>query len=192
MGLTVGKIAKVRKRMEVRAGGVLSFHLGFDTGGPTSARIGHTSAGCVVVCWTPEAIKSVCVKAEAKKGLDRDVLVPIFLETCTLPVPFNGIDTANLSNWNGEEDSPDLKRVLSTVKRKADESKADTKHRMAKSRAGYERIDDKIYPGTLTLLARRIAAIRERDPEEYQSDIEAVLAWVESIAEKEAKHTAYG
>ena len=71
-----------------------------------------TSASCVLVCWTHEALKSVYVKAEAKKGLEREVMVPIFLEQCTLPVPFNAIDTIDLSNWSGDEQHPSWSRLL--------------------------------------------------------------------------------
>jgi hypothetical protein len=46
-----------------------------------------TSAGCVFVCWTRDATKSRYVKAEAKKGLERKALVPLFLEPCDLPIP---------------------------------------------------------------------------------------------------------
>ena len=60
-----------------------------------------TSAACVPVCWTPEATKSIYVRAEAKKGLERQVLVPLFLEPCDLTIPFNGLDTGDLSHWNG-------------------------------------------------------------------------------------------
>ena len=151
-----------------------------------------TSAACVVVCWTPEALKSVYVKAEAKKGLERDVLVPVFLEPCTLPVPFNGIDTASLVGWTGDPEAPDWKIVLAIVKLKVEEATANAMYIKARSAAAYERVSDKLYPGTLTLLTTRIAAIRERDAEQYQNDVEAILAWIESIAEKEVRHTEYG
>lgn len=151
-----------------------------------------TSAACVVVCWTPEALKSIYVRAEALKGLERDVLRPVFLEPCALPVPFNAIDTADLSKWHGETDAPAWQRVVSSVRACVEASKADAAQRRAQSRAAYARVQDQIFPGTLAELARRIAAIRERDAEEYHADILAVLAWLESIAEKEARHTAYG
>ncbi|MDF0665781.1 MAG: toll/interleukin-1 receptor domain-containing protein [Nitrospira sp.] len=151
-----------------------------------------TSAACVLVCWTQEALKSVYVRAEAMKGLERDVLHPVFLERCNLPVPFNAIDTADLCSWNGKSDAPDWQRLVASVRARVDKSKADDKQRRAHSQAAYDRIPDHIFPGTLTILARRIAAIRERDAEDYHGDIMALLSWLESIAEKEARHTAYG
>jgi hypothetical protein len=47
-----------------------------------------TSGYSVIACWTPAAIRSVYVRAESKKGLERGVLVPVLLEPCALPVPF--------------------------------------------------------------------------------------------------------
>jgi hypothetical protein len=149
-----------------------------------------TSAHCVLVCWTKDALKSMYVKAEAKKGLEREALIPIFLEPCTLPVPFNGVDAIDLTNWNGEEDDPGWERVLASVQSKVDSSRADMHRRMAHSSAAYERVDDKIYPGTLALLARRVVAMGDWDARDYREDINAILAWVGSIAEKEKKlHT---
>lgn len=150
------------------------------------------SASCVLVCWTREALKSIYVRAEAMKGLERDVLRPVFLEQCNLPVPFNAVDTADLSGWNGEPEATDWQRLVASVKARVELSKADQKQRRAHSQAAYERIPDQIFPGTLTVLVQRIAAIRERDAEDYHGDILALLSWLESIAEKEAKHTAYG
>jgi TIR domain len=151
-----------------------------------------TSASSVVVCWTAEALSSIYVKAEAKKGLERNVLVPIFLEPCALPVPFNAIDTEDLSRWNGDPDDPVWIRVVTLIKSKVEEAKRDAKARMAKSAAAYQRVDDKVFPGTLTLLSRRIAALDDFDRENYKADVEALLSWLLSIAEKEARSLANG
>jgi hypothetical protein len=151
-----------------------------------------TSAHCVVVCWTEDALKSIYVKAEAKKGLEREALIPIFLEPCNLPVPFNGVDAIDLTNWNGEEGDPGWERVFESVKRKVDSSRADVNRRMAHSSATYERVDEKIYPGTLALLVRRIVAMGDWDARDYRADINAVLAWIGSIAEKEKKYYTEG
>lgn len=151
-----------------------------------------TSAACVVVCWTPDALNSIYVKAEAKKGLERNVLAPIFLEQCNLPVPFNALDTADLSNWNGDAADPNWVRVASMVKEKVEEAKRTIEARMAHSAAAYGRVDDKVFPGTLTLLSRRIAALHNLDAAKYQIDVEAMLSWLLSIAEKEATYTEDG
>ena len=151
-----------------------------------------TSASCVVVCWTPEALKSVYVKAEAKKGLERDALVPVMLQPCTLPVPFNGVDTIDLTGWHGAADDPRWERALSTVIRRVERAKRDEAQRRAQSRAEYERLDAPIYPGTLAFLAQRIAAISEWDARDYRDDVASVLSWLSAIANKEREYHVYG
>ena len=77
-----------------------------------------TSAYCVLACWTPAATRSIYVRAEAKKGLERDALVLILLEQCALPVPFNAIDAVDLTHWHGDRGDPSWGRVLSQLKDK--------------------------------------------------------------------------
>jgi len=151
-----------------------------------------TSAYCVVACWTPAAVRSIYVRAEAKKGLARDALVPVLLEDCTLPVPFNEIDTVDLTHWHGNSDDPNWHRVLSQVRAMVDQGKRDAHARMEHSRAAYARVDDKIYPGTFAQLSRRIAALHEMDGAKYHQDIEALLDWMNSISEKERQYQEHG
>ena len=151
-----------------------------------------TSAYCVLVCWTQAAIRSVYVRAEAKKGLERDAFVPVLLEECTLPVPFNAIDAVDLTRWHGDKDDPNWRRALSQLREKIEQGKRDEPARMKHSWAAYDRIDDKIYPDTLALLSRRIAALHEMDAAKYHHDIEALLEWVHSITEKERQYQEYG
>ncbi|MBK7566181.1 MAG: toll/interleukin-1 receptor domain-containing protein [Propionivibrio sp.] len=126
-----------------------------------------TSAHCVVVCWTKDALKSMYVKAEAKKGLEREALVPVFLENCQLPVPFNGVDTIDLTDWNGDEDEPVWKRVVEIVQQRVESSRADESRRRVHSLAAYERVSERLYPGILALLVPRITAIGDWDTRDY-------------------------
>ena len=151
-----------------------------------------TSAYCVLACWSPAALRSIYVKAEAKKGLERDALVPVLLEKCTLPVPFNAIDTVDLTQWHGDKNDSSWCRVLVQLREKVDQGKRDENARMEHSRAAYDRIDDKIYPGTLALLSRRIVALHEMDAAKYHDDIEVLLAWMHSITEKEMRYQEQG
>jgi hypothetical protein len=144
-----------------------------------------TSAACVIVCWTPEAVKSIYVKAEAKKGLEREVLVPVLLEPCTLPVPFNAVDAADFHGWSGEDKDERWVALQAKIKETVEKSRADEEHRAAHSRAAYEHVADKIYPGTLELLSRRIAARDGEDGHAYHGDIAALLAWIAATLEKE-------
>lgn len=61
------------------------------------------AARCVLVCWSPGAVESQWVRAEAGIGRERDVLCAIMLEEAQLMPPYNVIHTADLTKWNGED-----------------------------------------------------------------------------------------
>jgi hypothetical protein len=151
-----------------------------------------TSAAAVVVCWTPDALGSYYVKAEAKKGLDRHVLVPVFLEPCTLPVPFNALQTADLSSWDGAPDHPEWRRVVELVRKLKEDADGDREAAMARSAAAYSAVEQQIYPGALAALTRKIAALHDFDAILYHADIEAILSWCQAVFAKEANHHAAG
>jgi hypothetical protein len=150
-----------------------------------------TSAACVVVCWTPEAIRSVYVRAEAKKGLEREVLVPLFLDRCVLPVPFNDVDAIDLIGWRGETLSPGWLAFLEQIKATISRSRSNEQQRIAHSHAAYERIADRIYPGTLKLLVDRLVAKHETDARDFHEDVLSLLEWLAAVLEKEARYNEY-
>lgn len=138
-----------------------------------------TSAAAVLVCWTPEALKSSYVRAEAKKGLERNVLVPVFLAPCVLTVPFNDLETADLGAWTGEPDHPAWSRVLKQIKHL--KAMSDRKQR---SHARYEALNETIFPGTLSLLITRME--KETTPiQSYRADMLTVLDWMRQIFHNE-------
>jgi TIR domain len=57
-------------------------------------------AKAVLVCWSPEAIQSTWVDAEADYARENGTYVPSFVAPCALMPPFNRIHTDDLSNWN--------------------------------------------------------------------------------------------
>ena len=57
------------------------------------------AAKCVVVLWSKTSIKSRWVVAEAGEGLDRGVLVPVFIEQVRPPLVFRRIHSASLMGW---------------------------------------------------------------------------------------------
>jgi hypothetical protein len=61
------------------------------------------AAKCVLVCWTPGAIQSDWVRAEASIGRGRDVLAAVFLKPTELYPPFNLVHAEDLSDWQGED-----------------------------------------------------------------------------------------
>jgi len=151
-----------------------------------------TSAASVLACWTPEALQSVYVKAEAKKGLERDALVPVFLEPCYLPIPFNAVDTADLSSWSGDPQDVAWRRVVVRLHECKDRAQRDRGAILRRSASAYAKVDHKIFPGTLSLLVERIAAVDDWDATKYNDDIHALLAWIDSIVGKEMKHVTDG
>lgn len=73
------------------------------------------AARCVLVCWTPEAVSSRWVMGEAQIGLDRGVLVPVFLAPVRLPSPFNTLHTSDLSGWTGAHGDPAWLALLDAI-----------------------------------------------------------------------------
>ena len=83
-------------------------------------------ARCVVVAWSAVSVTKNWVLEEAQDGLDRGILVPIFIERVTPPRGFRRIQAADLSDWDGSTDAPafqhfvgDLSRILGLPARRA-------------------------------------------------------------------------
>jgi hypothetical protein len=77
---------------------------------------GHLRASRMsMVCWTPGAIGSTWVRAEASMAHQSGKLVAAFLEPTELIPPFNLIQTEDLSDWNGEDDHAGWARLLTRI-----------------------------------------------------------------------------
>lgn len=63
-------------------------------------------AKCVLVCWSPGAVQSQWVRAEAAIGRERDVLATVTLAPTRLYPPFNLIHSIDLSKWDGRDTDP--------------------------------------------------------------------------------------
>ena len=63
-------------------------------------------AKAILVCWSPEAIASQWVDAEADYARENGSYVPVFVVRCALMPPFNRIHTDDLSKWTGARDDP--------------------------------------------------------------------------------------
>jgi adenylate cyclase len=72
------------------------------------------SAGAVVVLWSAEASKSQWVRAEADAARSVGRLVQARLDSTIPPIPFNQIQCADLSGWEGE-DSPGWRKLIASV-----------------------------------------------------------------------------
>lgn len=83
-----------------------------------AAVIEHAKAA--IVLWSEIAVKSNFVRAEAAKASDRDILIPVRLDNCELPLPFGTIHTLDLRNWDGSSGDPLLDPLISAVEKKID------------------------------------------------------------------------
>ena len=74
-----------------------------------------TGARSVVVLWSAESVKSRWVRAEASAAAERDVLVPVLIEPATIPLEFRRVEAADLTNWQGDRDDPELQQLIETL-----------------------------------------------------------------------------
>jgi hypothetical protein len=73
---------------------------------------------CVVVLWSPRSVQSDWVHAEASKGFARGVLIPVLIEESQPPLPFNVLQTIDLSDWESVATPAKLGLLLSAIELK--------------------------------------------------------------------------
>lgn len=73
------------------------------------------NARCVVVAWSKVSIKSRWVIEEAQDGVERDILVPVFLDEVRPPLGFRELQGAMLVEWDGDESDSRFKRLASDI-----------------------------------------------------------------------------
>ena len=74
-----------------------------------------SGARAVVVLWSAESVKSRWVRAEASAAAERDVLVPALIEPATIPLEFRRVEAADLTNWQGDPENPELQQLIETL-----------------------------------------------------------------------------
>jgi len=74
-----------------------------------------SGAKAVVVLWSPDAVASRWVRAEATMADQNRTLVPAIIAQCKLPIVFGMTQTADLSGWDGDRSSPIWQPFLGTV-----------------------------------------------------------------------------
>ena len=65
-------------------------------------------AVAAVVLWTESSSGSSWVRAEARLAQQRNILFPVKIGKCDLPIPFNEVHTADLSEWGGSSEAPEF------------------------------------------------------------------------------------
>jgi adenylate cyclase len=73
------------------------------------------SAKAVVVVWSAEAVKSQWVRSEADRARADGKLVQLTIDGASLPMPFDQIQCADLSGWNGRVETPGWRKIAASV-----------------------------------------------------------------------------
>ena len=78
-------------------------------------------AGCVVVIWSAHSAGADggYVREEARRGLTRNLLVPVLIDKLDhLPLGFGEIQALDLTRWRGERRSADFQDLVRTIRAK--------------------------------------------------------------------------
>ena len=73
------------------------------------------AARAVLVIWSEAAVASQWVRSEAEFGRSKGKLIQVAIDGCTLPMPFNQFQTADLRTWKGDPANPEWRKVLASV-----------------------------------------------------------------------------
>jgi len=93
------------------------FDAGIEVGADWERRIYEQIDQCraMVVCWSFAAVSSPWVVREAQIALERNILVPVLLHPCALIAPFDALQAADLTGWDGAPDHPEVQKALSKL-----------------------------------------------------------------------------
>ncbi len=72
-------------------------------------------AKCVIVLWSSKSVSSNWVHAEANDGLEREILIPVLLDSVTVPLVFRQTQAADLRGWPTSADDHVLKKLFAVI-----------------------------------------------------------------------------
>ena len=75
------------------------------------------AAKAVIVLWSPRSVASRWVRAEATLADRNNKLVPVIIESCTLPIIFELTQAADLAGWNGDASDARWQTLISDLRR---------------------------------------------------------------------------
>jgi adenylate cyclase len=73
------------------------------------------TAKAVLVVWSAEAAKSAWVRSEAERARNHNKLVQLRVDEAPLPMPFDQIQCADLTDWSGEAEHLGWRKVIDSV-----------------------------------------------------------------------------
>ena len=76
-----------------------------------------SDAQCIVVLWSASSVESQWVRNEASEGVTRSVLIPLLIDAVKIPFAFRQIQAADLTDWNGLDNTAELQRLLADIAR---------------------------------------------------------------------------
>jgi adenylate cyclase len=143
------------------------------------------SAEAVVVVWSAEAVRSEWVQSEADRARNDRKLVQLTLDSTPLPMPFDRIQCADLSDWRGEADHAGWRKVEASL--------ADLTHRAAETETAAA---PAVAPRRQAICVLPFANISDDPQQEYFSDgisedIITDLSKVSALSVT-ARNTAFG
>lgn len=74
-----------------------------------------SEAKAVLVCWSPQAVKSEWVDSEADYARQQGSYVPVYLVQCALLPPFNRLHADDLTTWGGATTNLNWLRVVDRI-----------------------------------------------------------------------------
>lgn len=109
---------KLRKHLEEYHGLTVWIDKETQCGGHWATKIdAHLAyAGCVVVQWSDDAVKSRWVRFEAAAAVARNAYVPCAIEDVELDAPFDRMVYASLTDWDGETDHRGMEQLVAKIK----------------------------------------------------------------------------
>lgn len=72
-------------------------------------------ARAVLVIWSETGARSQWVRAEAELARAEGKLIQVVVDLCTIPLPFNQYQAADLRHWHGDTADPQWRKVLASV-----------------------------------------------------------------------------
>lgn len=81
--------------------------------GVIAREVGQASA--MLVCWTPEAVRSLQVMREVLEGVKRKIYAPVRLQACVLPAELNAKHMPDLTDWDFSLDNPEWLSLLARL-----------------------------------------------------------------------------
>ena len=70
---------------------------------------------CMIVVWSKKSVSSNWVRTEAGEGDEKGILIPIMIDEVVIPLAFRRIEAAQLMDWDGSSNHPEIDVLLESV-----------------------------------------------------------------------------